>query len=379
MHRGALPPQDGGMPDRERWNDRAAAAEYAVLSRYVRRVGPLATARAAWPSRPGFAGIADAVGVWHYWWHAHLIDCAGDAAAHRPSRGRSRRIELLARAVGVRTGGRWVNRFYDDIAWMGVALQRAAPTAFAGAVERIAARLDRAIDPVIGALPWHVGSELFNAPANGPAAILLARTGARARAEGLAAWIERTLDDPKTALVRDGVVRGDVRDALYTYNQGVAIGASLALASGAESTAGASRHLDRAADLVESVRRWCADDDLLPSAGGGDGGLFAGILCRYLAEAAVRLRTEPGRADAAASARLLVLANARALWDGRATIDGRPSFSADPRRCAVVPKEPRRPRAASGGATDGDEHPDGDLSVQLSAWMTLEAAVAVTS
>jgi predicted alpha-1,6-mannanase (GH76 family) len=76
---------------------------------------------------------------------------------------------------------------------------------------------------------------------------------------------------------------------------------------------------------------------------------------------------------------VLVLANARALWDGRTMIDGRPFFSADPRREAIATAGPRRARAASGGTTDGDDHPDGDLSVQLSAWMTLEAAVAVTS
>lgn len=365
------------MPDREPWNDRAAAAEYAVLSRYVRRFGPLAWARAAWPARAGIAGIVGELGVWHYWWHAHLIDCAGDAARHRPSAGRQERIERLARTVGVRTAGRWTNRFYDDIAWMGLALHRAAPASRTRAVARIAARLEHGIDPAVGALPWHVGSDLYNAPANGPAAILLARTGNTALARALADWIASRLDDPASGLVRDGVEGGIVREAIYTYNQGVAIGAALALAD-APGAPDREAQLDRAAQLVEAVRVWCEGDDLLPAAGGGDGGLFAGILCRYLAEAAVRLRGDGGRADAAASARRLVLTNARALWDGRAEVDGRPFFGADPRREAALPSATRRPRHAAGGATAGGEEPDGDLSVQLSAWMTLEAAVRVT-
>ncbi|WP_170285570.1 glycoside hydrolase family 76 protein [Microbacterium rhizomatis] len=368
------------MPDLEPWNDRAAAAEYAVLSRYVRRVGPLAAARAHWPARTGVAGVSDEVRVWHYWWHAHLIHCAADAARHRPSPGRRARIESLARGVAVRTAGRWVNRFYDDIAWMGVALQSAAPRSRAGAVARIADRLVRGIDPRVGALPWHVGSDLYNAPANGPAAILLARIGAAAPARRLAGWMAATLDDPVTGLVRDGLEGGpggSVRPAIYSYNQGVAIGAALALADAPDALDRTAQR-GRAAALIAAVRSWC-DEDLIPPTGGGDGGLFAGILCRYLSEAAVAMRDDGERGDAAASARRLVLANARALWDGRSEVDGRPFFSADPRRPAVVPAGPSRPRRADGGATAGHDHPDGDLSVQLSAWMTLEAAVTVTA
>ncbi|WP_438353470.1 glycoside hydrolase family 76 protein [Microbacterium sp. CJ88] len=362
------------MPDRERWNERAAAAEYAVLDRFARRAPGLAWARATWPSRRGPAGVADGMRVWHYWWHAHLLDAAGDALRHRPSPGRRRRVARLGRTVAVRTAGRWVNPYYDDISWMGLALQRTG--ASPRGVARIATRLAGAVDPAVGALPWRVGSDLYNAPANGPAAILLARAGRRPVAESLADWIAAVLDDPATGLVRDGVEHGVVRDALYTYNQGVAIGAALALGEGD----GDARHLARAAELVRAVGRWCAPDDgLLPSAGGGDGGLFSGIACRYLAEAAVRLRDDTSTADAAASARRLVLVNARALWDGRAVLHGRPLFAADPRRPAIVPLRPVRPRLAAGGATDGTDAPDGDLSVQLGAWLTLEAAASLPS
>jgi predicted alpha-1,6-mannanase (GH76 family) len=349
-------------------NARAAAAEHAVITRYVRRVGGIAWARPVWPDDRALLPRP-----WHYWWHAHLLDAAGDAARHRPSPGRAHRVSALARTVAVRTGGRWVNRFYDDIAWMGLALDRAAPRS--RGIPVIARRLRGGIDPTVGALPWHVGSTFFNAPANGPAAILLARTGRAAEAARLDVWTQDTLTDPRTGLVRDGVEGTRVRERLYTYNQGTAIGAALALARTAPDAATRRAHRDRAASLVGAVSRWCTDaGGLLPASGGGDGGLFSGILCRYLADAARDLGAHARTASASARARELVVAQADALWDGRAEVEGRPFFSADPRRLAAPPRAGRT-ASSSAGTVAGSDVPDGDLSVQVGAWLSLEAAV----
>jgi len=312
--------------------ERAAAAESAVLRRFVRHAGPFAWARASWPPSSG---------PWHYWWHAHLIDAIGDAGRRDdPERGR-RRAAALARTVRVRTGGRWVNSYSDDIAWMGLALTRALPRS--RGIRPIVRHLRARIDPAAGALPWHVGSTFLNAPANAPAAILLALRGHLDDAEQLTDFVF-SLADPVSGLVHDG--RGE--SALYTYNQGTAIGAALALARAGRDPEG---NRERAASVIRSVDAWCPDE-LLPSPGGGDGGLFAGILCRYLAEAA-RERD----ADSAAIARRIVRANADALWDGALAADGGPLFSADPRRPASVA--------------------DAELSVQLGAWLTFEAAATL--
>ena len=96
-------------------------------------------------------------------------------------------------------------------------------------------------------------------------------------------------------------------------------------------------------------------DDVLPGFDdGGDGGLFNGILARYLADAAVR------RPDLTPVAARLVLASADAAWRGRAEVAGGPVFAQDWRQPAVNRERvsPSRP------------------SVQLSAWMLLEAAAA---
>ncbi len=312
--------------------ERAAVAERAVIAAYVHRYGPVAWAHAA--------TAGDGAHTWHYWWHAHLVHVLCEAQHHRPSPARRRLVGDLLRGVTLRTAGSWTTPFHDDIAWMGLALAEARPSGRARA--RIARILERAVDPDVGALPWRTGSVLFNAPANGPAAIVLAPSRHRGRAAQLSAWIAATLDDPATGLVRDGIEHGVVRSELWTYNQGVAIGAALALGD-----------TDRAAAVVRAVERWCAaDDGLFPTAGGGDGGLFAGILARYLA-AAARILTSP---DAARAGRL-VHRNAEALWAG--SRGGR--FPADPRRSVR------------------EEGEDLDLSVQLGAWITLEADVTAAS
>jgi predicted alpha-1,6-mannanase (GH76 family) len=57
-----------------------------------------------------------------------------------------------------------------------------------------------------------------------------------------------------------------------------------------------------------------------------------------------------------------VLASATAAWDGRRELPSGPVFAQDWRRPAETPRPGRA---------------EADLSVQLSAWMLLEAAAAV--
>lgn len=326
---------------------RAAAAEAAVVDRYVHRYGPVAWAHAA---APGVAGAR----TWHYWWHAHLLHVLCDAQRHRPDPRRRRLLRAVRRGVTLRTLGRWVTPFYDDVAWMTLAVQRYDLND--RRLDRLLRRLDDAVDPAVGALPWAVDSALYNAPANGPAAIALAWSARRGSAVDLDAWVAATLDDPATGLVRDGIEHGVVRPDLWTYNQGVAIGSALALAEGAPDADARDAHEARAAGVVRALVRWCGEDDgLFPAAGGGDGGLFAGILARYLAEAAVWFaddETNDEHREVSRAAADLVHRNADALWDRR--------------RGGLFPADPRRDARA-----DGD---DLDLSVQLGAWITLEAA-----
>lgn len=344
------------------WAERADIAEQTVLRRHLRRLGGVVPGtrigRIRWPRRFPVMPYP-----WHFWWQAHLLDCLVDAQQRAPHQRRARTIAMLTRGIRMHNAGSWVNRYYDDIAWLGLAVQRAGAMARRSgpaALTAITARLDQGwTEDGGGGIWWRRDDDFKNAPANGPAAILLARSGQLGFASAIADWIVDTLVDPESGLVRDGVrltsdgTVYEVVGMVYTYCQGVHLGTCVELAA----LDGHQRWSDRGVAIVDAMTHRLADaDGVLPGSGGGDGGLFAGITARYLADAAVR------RPELTAATSRLVLANANAAWAGRAEIAGGPVFAADWRHPAREP---------------APTVPESDLSVQLGAWMLLEAAARI--
>lgn len=363
------------------WVERAAAAETAVLTRHLRPlwgVPGTALGVVGWPSSRSDRTF----GRWHYWWQAHLLDCLVDAERRSPDPRRRRQVAAVTRGIRLRNGGRWTNAYYDDMAWLGISLERARAAGIVNAtpaIDRLAGELLDAWSPTVGGIPWRRGDDFRNAPANGPAAILLARVGHLPRAADTLDWMVTRLRDPASGLVFDGVRPGGVlqRD-LYTYCQGVVLGAAVELAA-RQPGARAAELTKLVHDLVTAVDRGLATDGVLRGHGGGDGGLFTGILARYLALLAVDL---PGdSAEALASRRLaarLVTASADAAWRNRDQVGGLPVFGPEWSEPVVVPSDTGRGRL-SDGATDSSTQPARDLSVQLGGWMLMEAAATLTA
>ncbi len=309
-------------------------------------------------------------GTWHYWWQAHLLDAhvdqahrhleAGDVAGARRVADAGHRI---LSGVRRRRFGTLRVDFFDDLAWMALAVDRLA------GLEQVLGRRMRALSlwPARleleaylrrglhddGGVVWHVGSDFRNTPAVAPLALHWARRGYRAEARELMGWLDEYLRDEDTGLYFDGV-RGDgsVVAQLYTYNQGLVLGLLLELGDGED--------LRRAGALVRAVADRLTDDwegrRVLRARHGDDGMLFHGILARYLALAA---RADPLSQDVRGLAAELVSATADALWQGRRA--GARVFSWEPARAAV------------------DTQPEGrepELSSQLAAWLVLEADAA---
>ncbi len=359
------------------WAQRAGAAEAAVLHRHLRRLWGLPRTRlgvVAWPPAPAHRTFLR----WHYWWQAQLLDCLVDAFDREPTAQRRGRVAQLARGIRLRNLGRWTNNYYDDMAWLGLALERAATTAgvrHPDAARMLVGELERAWSAEAGGgIPWRKGDAFRNVPANGPAAILLARTGNLDRARATADWINANLTSPATGLVWDGLRPGAAAEqTVYSYSQGVVLGAETELTL----RTGELAHRQRVHRLVGAVAGHLSTDGVpqgAEGAEGGDGGLFAGILARYLALVAARL---PGESAADEQAReeasSLVLASAHAAWAHRIEVDGRPLFGPDWNRPAVLPADGAVGRMRD-GAVGGSVVAERDLSVQLSGWMLMEAA-----
>jgi predicted alpha-1,6-mannanase (GH76 family) len=362
------------------WANRAAGAEGAITHRHLRRLWQLPGTQlgvVGWPPTAADRSF----GSWHYWWQAHLLDTLVDAQLRDPKPHRVQRIRRQIRGHRIRNAGRWTNQYYDDMAWLALALERAGRLVgveHPGALQTLLDELFNAWVPEDGGgIPWRKQDQFFNAPANGPAGIFLARCEGRLRrAEQMADWIEDTLIDPETKLVFDGIRSGSLVRAQYTYCQGVVVGLETELAV----RTGEAHHAHRVRRLVAAIAGHMAPHGVLRGAGGGDGGLFAGITARYLALAATAL---PGRSPADNTARQIardiVLASAQAAWINREVVEGLPLFGASWDRPAEGPGGGGARARSADGAVHGSEAAERDLSVQISGWMLMEAASAVTS
>jgi predicted alpha-1,6-mannanase (GH76 family) len=281
------------------WQERADRAQDVLRERYLNR--------RPWQGWPGVfrsadpAGLADRTRL-NYWWQAHALDALVDAQLRNPDDEGLHRIRSLVAGVRRANRGTLVNDYYDDMAWMALALLRADAVGAGTAPDARALRDVLAAgwnDSRGGGIPWRRSQPDYkNVPANGPTAILAARLHRRdgdpadlELASRITRWMDGTLVDPGTHLVWDGVGRlgddgvdgaaGPDGGWIFTYTHGVVIGAHDEL----HALTGDPRHAVRVAQTVAVVVRHLAPGGVLADEGSGDGALFRGILARYLAQA----------------------------------------------------------------------------------------------
>jgi predicted alpha-1,6-mannanase (GH76 family) len=305
---------------------------------------------------------------WHYWWQAHALDSLVDAAARDGDANGPVRAQIgeFIEGIVARNGGRIGNDYRDDMAWMGIAMLRAEAVVGAaslGLVRELWAEILAGWDERHGGVVWRRGDTYTNAPTNAPAAILGARLYARqadpddlAWARTIDRWLYATLVDPVTGAVRDGV-HPDGRppgSQRYSYNEGTVVGAGVALYR----ITGDQHYLERAARSARAaLSTFVRPNGLLVDEGSVDGGLFKGILARYLGDFVCAVQTmTPRFADESVREFDQIVSNV-------ITMLGRNGI-------AVAPAAARGPVGPDWARPDAGA---GDLSTHLSAVMLLEA------
>ncbi|MFE1591359.1 glycoside hydrolase family 76 protein [Nocardia sp. NPDC058705] len=351
--------------------ERADLAERAIVERHVRSLWGLSHRQLGTLVWPADVVERAVLGRWCYWWQAHLLDCAVDAAHRARTPERIARVVALACGIRTRNVTGWTNRYYDDMGWLALALDRAErllDIPFDDALGDLRAGLLEGWNPEVGAVPWRSGDDFYNTPAIGPTGIALARLGEVPRAEQLADFLHTRLRDAETGLILDGVHEpgGRVDATVHTYCQGVTIGLETELAV----RTGESVHHRRATALVAAVGNGLTESGVIAAAAANDSGLFMGILARYLAETALALDNT--------TAANIVHASAEAAWTNRAEVDGLPLFGADWARPVVVPEQPGTFLQLADAAAASSANLSRDLSVQLSGWMLMEADYRLT-
>lgn len=387
----------------DKWVHRADLAESAINERHAARVWGMPRTNLAYVAWP--ANTKEKLFVhWHYWWQAHYLDCLIDAARRRTTKARRDRIRYTMRGIATRNLGKLTtNKYYDDKAWLALAMGRAgkvrkirAPKALTPLEDNLVA----GIDSLTGVLPWRTGETFYNVPSNGPAAIMMARTDRLEQAMQITDWIFDNLIDVD-GLVMDGLrmrMHGPelVRN-IHPYCQGVALGACLEVAlklrerhevsstevetwREAEKAEEYMRYIIHIRALVDAISRHMATPHGVIDwdTGDGDGGLFKGILVRYLAQVAVRLPddSDANRRTRKKAARL-VLESAESVWNHRLEVDGLPVFATDWTSDARLPQNYGIGSSGINEIVSVVRVDERDLSVQLSGWMLMEAAAKV--
>lgn len=273
--------------------------------------------------------------IFHYWWMAHAADALVDGLLRSGKEVYAETLAELHRGILRRNGGVYPNELYDDMEWMALAWLRAYHATGNTTYKDTALLLWKDIqtgwnDHMGGGIAWQKSQlDYKNTPANAPAVILAVRLyqsfGDREDLDWalrIYDWQKRYLVDPETGFVWDGMNRngdGQIdKDWKFTYCQGVFIGAGVELYR----ATGDAAYLDdalRTANATEA--ELTGADGLFPDEEDGDGGLFKGILTRYLAELCLYAGE---RGQAAAS---LLVHNANRLWE--VAQSDRPLFGTD--------------------------------------------------
>ncbi|TWW00298.1 glycoside hydrolase family 76 protein [Chitinophaga pinensis] len=233
----------------------------------------------------------------NYWWCANGVHALLDGYTRTRSETYKTRMKALLLNTKASNGNTYINYFYDDMDWMGIATLRAWDETGDVDYYNVASQLWTDIKGGFsnGAIDWNKGCVgCKNSCANAPAIILGARMYRINNSatdlqliKDIFTFMKANLVDPTTGAVWDNINLSTGvtnKDWIFSYNVGTFIGAGWELYK----ITGDTYYLNEAvktADYAMNSRRtngmFFANET-----GNGDGGLFKGIFIRYLTELA---------------------------------------------------------------------------------------------
>jgi predicted alpha-1,6-mannanase (GH76 family) len=264
--------------------------------------------------------------TFNYWPQAHALDVLVDAYMRTQSSTYTGYMDQWYTGVPAKNGGSFLGQYYDDEGWNALAMLRAydvtKDTKWKDAAEAVWADIQTGWnDTMGGGIAWQKQQLYYkNTPANGPACILAARLYERfgnpsdlAWAQKIYSWWKNTLVDAGSGFVYDGInSAGDGKlntSYRFTYNQGLFIGAGVELFNATQQASYLSNALQTATNVLTDPTLNSAG--VLKDEGQGDGGLFKGVLVRYM----IQLILSKG-IDAGDQQKFVVFLknNAQTLW-----------------------------------------------------------------
>lgn len=244
--------------------------------------------------------------TFHYWRNAHMLDVLYDGYTRTGDENYVPKMKALLEGIKIKNNNTYNNVFNDDMIWLANASLRAYNATNDEQYKDVAQELWTIIkqswsdDVFGGGITWKQDTPFQkNAVSNAPAAIIalqLYEIDGNPEdlewAQKIYDWQKNTLVDPISGIVWDNIsIQNGVEVVnsswVFTYNMGTWIGLNHMMYQATGQAGYLNEAVKAARTLTTSPQ--LTSEGILRDEGQGDGGLFKGILVRYLAQ----LITEP--------------------------------------------------------------------------------------
>lgn len=231
----------------------------------------------------------------NYWPNAHMLDVLTDGYLRTKNTAYLPRMKALLNGIKASNGNTYSNEFYDDMGWLANASLRdyviTSDADYLAVAQQLYTEIKTGSNTTAGGgIAWRK-SQLYykNIPTTGNMCILASRfyklqnkPEDLAFAKSLYDWMKANLVNG-AGQVQDGINRnndGKIDNWIFTYNQGLFIGSAVELYNITKNQAYLQDAILTANDALIDAN--LLTNGILKSEGQGDGGLFKGVIVRYL-------------------------------------------------------------------------------------------------